>query len=153
MPRSAATPRLRLTALTLALIANAGFFLPDLGTVGKEAATIPFSDKIVHVGIFALTTWAFLRFFMADGVGPTTRHFPQNPHGSSTMPSASTRPTAAIIAGIVVGLFAWAWVIEGIQSLLPARSADPRDVLADSIGIAVGFLLVRAENSLRRRPS
>lgn len=133
MPR---TPHFRIPALILAVIANVGFFLPELGEVGNDAAAIPFSDKAVHVGIFALTTWALLRL--------TCRPLPH----SATATARNTARRPLIVA--ILSLFAWAWIIEGIQSLMPARSADVRDVIADSIGIAVGYALFRLETRSAR---
>lgn len=135
MPR---TPHFRIPALILAVIANGGFFLPELGEVGNEAAAIPFSDKAVHVGIFALTAWALLRI--------TCRPLPHSATATATARNTARRPL--MIA--VLSLFAWAWIIEGIQSLMPARSADVRDVIADSIGIAVGYALFRLETRSAR---
>lgn len=106
---------MRVLPLILATLAQIGFFLPKLPEAAEPATRVPFADKIVHIAIFAFTTWALLR------LGPHLR-------GRKIV----------IVAG---GLFAWAWIIEAIQSLMPNRSADPTDVLADTLGIALGITL------------
>lgn len=62
---------------------------------------------------------------------------------------ASWRHTRAAAAG----LFAYGAFIEIVQSMLPTRSADAADLLADAIGAAAGLLLVAALRRVWRRPT
>lgn len=121
-------------SLLLAAIANAGFFLPKLPETGEQVTALPYPDKVVHVLIFAFTTWAIVRL-----VAPRRARMARKPD-----------PTAVRgrVMACVIALIAWAWVIEGIQSFMPNRSADPTDVAADAIGIALG---VWAALALARR--
>jgi len=43
--------------------------------------------------------------------------------------------------GVPLGLLAFGVFIELVQSQIPGRSAEARDVLADAVGIAAGLLL------------
>jgi VanZ family protein len=52
---------------------------------------------------------------------------------------------------IVPALLGYGILIELVQSQIPARSADPADVLGDAVGIAAGWLLVAAWRRLARR--
>ena len=52
-------------------------------------------------------------------------------------------------AGVALGLLALGIFIELVQSQIPARSAEVLDVVADSIGIAAGLLLMKAWRQLR----
>jgi VanZ family protein len=73
-------------------------------------------DKLLHLAAFAtLTTVAGLSW-------PATpvRHF-----------------------GVALGLLTYGVWIEWVQSGLPQRQADGLDVLADAIGIALGFIVLR----------
>ena len=57
--------------------------------------------------------------------------------GYASMLFASRRAFLLAIAG----LFLLGVVIEGVQAFLPWRSADPRDVLANVLGLLAGGLL------------
>lgn len=50
-----------------------------------------------------------------------------------------------------LGLLGYGVLIELLQSQLPPRSADWRDVLADALGIAVGLALAALLQGLARR--
>lgn len=115
----------RVGVLALALLANIGFYLPEVpgSSVG---ASLPGADKVVHVAVFALTVWAAGRLLAPR------RRFPMG--------------WVVIVAILHAGL------IELIQGLaLPERAADPADVLADLIGIALGVGLWLAEREHGRR--
>ncbi len=60
-------------------------------------------------------------------------------------------PRPRLWGWLVLALLAYGVGIELAQSLLPPRSADWRDVLADALGIAVG-LLAALPIALRRSP-
>jgi VanZ family protein len=57
----------------------------------------------------------------------------------------------ASAASIVPALLAYGVFIELVQSQIPARSAEPADVLGDAAGIAVGWLLAAAWRRLAPR--
>lgn len=42
---------------------------------------------------------------------------------------------------IAAGLLAYGGLIEGLQAFAPPRAAEPADLLADGLGIAIGLLL------------
>ncbi|MCU7373052.1 VanZ family protein [Paucibacter sp. O1-1] len=50
-----------------------------------------------------------------------------------------------------LGLLGYGVLIELLQSQLPPRSADWRDVLADALGIALGLALAALAQALARR--
>ncbi|MDC6166429.1 VanZ family protein [Paucibacter sp. XJ19-41] len=50
-----------------------------------------------------------------------------------------------------LGLLGYGVLIELLQSQLPPRSADWRDVLADALGIAAGLVLAALAQALARR--
>lgn len=116
----------RVGVLALALLANIGFYLPEVRGSAVGAA-LPGADKIVHVAVFALTVWAAGRLLAPR------RRFPMG--------------WVVIIAILHAGLIE---LIQGVA--LPDRAADPADVLADMIGIAlgVGLWLVERERARRR---
>ena len=116
----------RVGVLALALLANIGFYLPEVRGSAVGAA-LPGADKIVHVAVFALTVWAAGRLLAPR------RRFPMG--------------WVVIIAILHAGLIE---LIQGVA--LPDRAADPADVLADVIGIAlgVGLWLVERERARRR---
>ena len=60
--------------------------------------------------------------------------------------SNSTRAQAGWLAA---GLWAWGGVIELLQGLMPPRSADWRDWLADGLGVLLGLTLFRALQAWR----
>ncbi|MDN5751082.1 MAG: VanZ family protein [Pseudonocardia sp.] len=73
----------------------------------------PGSDTLVHLAVFAALALTGRRAGL--------------PHGA-----------------LVTGLVAYAIGSEVLQGLLPiGRSADPRDALADAVGIALGWALAR----------
>ncbi|UEJ82705.1 VanZ family protein [Brachybacterium halotolerans subsp. kimchii] len=120
------TPRLRVLVAGIALLANIGFYLPSVPDTGPAGPVR--IDTVYHVGVFALTVWAFGRLLAP------ARRFP--------------------IGWVALAAAAHAVLIEVLQgALLPHRSADPGDVLADLVGIAIGVLAWTAEPRIRRRAS
>lgn len=108
----------RIVVLMLALLLNIGFFLPKVPSEvdGFSIGAIPGIDKVVHLGVFALTAWAIGRL-----LAPARKY-----------------PIGIIVAALAV----YAVFIEIVQGLLlPTRSADPLDVLFDWIGIALGVAI------------
>lgn len=74
-----------------------------------------YSDKLVHVGLFAVLAWLGVRAWL------------------------SQRQRWRMVAGLVLlGV-----LTEVLQSLVPGRSASVGDWLADVVGIALGLLLYR----------
>jgi VanZ family protein len=51
---------------------------------------------------------------------------------------------------IVSGLLLWGALLEGLQSLLPPRSAEWLDLLSDAVGIAAGALVYAGARRLLR---
>ena len=49
---------------------------------------------------------------------------------------------------VMAGMLAFALFIEAVQAFLPTRSADWRDVVADTIGAGVGVLAIAAARRL-----
>lgn len=116
---------LRLAVLALALAANLGFYLPSIPAQAPGAG-IPGADKLVHVGVFALTVWAAGRLLAPR------RRFP--------------------MGWVVLAALAHAVLVELVQALLPARSPGADDVLADALGIGLGVLAWMLERRLRPEP-
>lgn len=123
----------RALVLAVALVLNVGFYLPDVpGEAGGVA--VPGIDKVVHVGVFALTVWAAGRLLAPR------RRFPMG-----------WMVLAAVLHAVLIE------VLQG--ALLPHRSADVRDVAADVVGVGIGVLawhlerrLASARASRRARP-
>jgi VanZ family protein len=51
---------------------------------------------------------------------------------------------------IALGLLLWGAVLEGLQGLLPPRSAELMDLLADAVGLLVGAALYGGARRLLR---
>ncbi len=113
-------------AFALGLI-RTGFFLPLL--VCTYLALVPdppdnpvfrLGDVVLHAAAFTYLTFAlFLMFRVAD-------------------PDRGTAPLAARVFLIMVG---YGIFLELAQSLIPARTAELKDLLVDAIGIGLGLLL------------
>ena len=56
------------------------------------------------------------------------------------------------LALVMVGLLAYGGLIEILQSLTPTRSAEWLDLLADGIGILLGWALIRMLGKLESDP-
>ncbi len=110
--RIGASLPLRLGIAVIALLANIAFYLPKVPSA-TPGVSIPGLDKVVHVAIFALTVWAIGRL-----LAPLKR-FPMG--------------WVVILAAVHAGL------IELLHTLLPNRSADPWDLVADLGGIVLGL--------------
>ena len=52
--------------------------------------------------------------------------------------------------GIPLGLLLWGAALEGLQVLLPPRSADALDLLADAVGLLLGALAYSGARRLLR---
>ncbi|WP_051259432.1 VanZ family protein [Schaalia suimastitidis] len=97
----------------LAVVMNAGFFLPKVPGAGLSQG-FDHADKVVHLLIFAFTAWALMLL---------------------------TRYTQTAFARCAILLLVWACAVEMIQHFLPRRSADFVDILADAGGIILGLVL------------
>jgi VanZ family protein len=74
--------------------------------------------------------------------------------GAMGLAAALARPsTWRHTLAAAAGLIAYGAFIELVQSLLPTRSADAADLLADALGVATGLLLVAALRRVWRQPS
>lgn len=115
----------RLVVLAVAVLANIGFYLPSVPD-GVPGAGVPGLDKVVHVGVFALTVWALGRV-----LAPRKR-FP--------------------MGWVVIAAVLHALLIELVQALLlPERSPDGADLVADLAGVALGLGAWILERWLRVR--
>ena len=86
----------------------------------SAAAALPGADKLVHLAVFAAVTFTALR--------------------------AGLCPALVAGFGVVHGV-----VSEMVQhALLPGRSGDPLDVVADVLGVLAGVALARVLDDQRR---
>jgi VanZ family protein len=109
--RPARTSVRRGGARVLLALAVLGHLMVLYAPRAPSAGGVPGVDKLVHVAVFAAVVWAA----RLAGVGRR-------------------------VAGVL--LLAHAPVSEALQHwVLPARSGDPVDVLADAAGVLVGLLL------------
>lgn len=99
-----------LTALTVALSVG-----PETESVGG----VQLSDKLLHVGVYALLAFLFV---------------------ASEMPSRSPWRHIGAITSALILLGA---SLELVQFALPHRSAEPFDLLANTAGIASGIAVAR----------
>ncbi|MFV0458798.1 MAG: hypothetical protein ACK5MT_08550 [Actinomycetales bacterium] len=97
------------------LVQMYGIYRPS----GGGPMLFPYADKVFHAGSFAAVGYAAVRAFVRPGPDP--------------------RPGRRALAWVVGLLVAHAVLSELIQAwLLPARSGDPLDALADLLGVALG---------------
>lgn len=121
---AARLPRRR--TLALRRVAFAGAVLLNLVVLlapdpDAPGSGVPGLDKVVHAAVFALLTGTGL------AAGLAARWF-------------------------VPAVLAWAALSEVLQAtLLPARSGDWRDLVADAVGVAIGVAAVRAVAANRAR--
>ncbi|MCG7426687.1 VanZ family protein [Helcobacillus sp. ACRRO] len=117
----------RALLVAVVLLLNSTFYWPKLTPEAEAAgALIPHADKLVHTGIFALTVWTVLHLL-------------------------APRPAARFA---VAAIGAHAFVIEAVQSLMPLRSFDLADIVADLVGVAAGaavWALLRRRGAAGRR--
>ena len=108
---------------TLARLLFAGTVLVQLLVLylpRAPAAGGPGLDKLVHAAVFGAVLWAGLRC------------------GFPTVP-------------LVVALLAHAVLSEVLQErLLPNRSGDPLDVVADTVGVLLALAIARRDRALSR---
>lgn len=97
-------------------------YLPEAAGVPGVDLPIPFLDKIVHLGLFALPTLALARWMPVCG-------------------AAALMVLQAVASEIVQA------------TVLPQRSGDPLDAVADLIGIALGAWAAQAVGRPRPRVS
>jgi VanZ family protein len=96
--------------LTTLLLAMPGNALP------KTSIDIPFFDKLVHVGLFAILCFLFVR--------------------------ALTQPTFYKITVITLTAIVYGTIMEYVQLYLVAyRSFDVNDIIADAAGAFAGVLI------------
>lgn len=94
----------------------------------KISIGIGFADKIVHIFLFSL-----LQFFWGYFIG---KHYPER----------VLRINKYILAGTIL----FGIMLEFVQgALIPNRSFEFADIVADSIGALCGYLLIRRIFSLR----
>jgi len=96
----------------------------DLPMTGSWFTKIPYFDKWVHLGLFAMLSFCFMM--------PVARLYPDK----------GKRLAWIIRIGIIASV--WGLAIEFIQKyLVVGRSFDLLDWAADSVGVFLTFLLVR----------
>ncbi|MBV7432396.1 VanZ family protein [Dermabacteraceae bacterium P13101] len=112
---------LRIGLAVLALLLNIGFYLPKVPGGGElGVGAFAHADKVFHALVFAFTVWTVGRLLAP------VRRFPIG---------------WVVLAAIFNALFS-----EAFQGLfLPSRSADFFDLVADSLGIALGAAAWRYE--------
>nr|NLI50798.1 VanZ family protein [Propionibacterium sp.] len=86
-------------------------YFPDASSVPGADLPVPFLDKLVHVGVFALPTWALLRVVRRPGV----------------------------VVGAMLAQAAVSELVQ--EALLPGRGFEALDVVADVVGVGLGLVL------------
>lgn len=126
-------------AILTVLVLNTSFYWPKLPKSGEEiGSAIPHMDKIVHVAIFALTTALVLHLLV-----PT-----RSSRSLDLARRGSAHPRAAGWAVAAIG--AHAFIIEVIQHwLMPTRSGDVADIVADLVGMALALAVWAARRAQR----
>jgi hypothetical protein len=94
-------------------LAIVAMLLLSTAPLGAVGPTLPHGDKLQHALAYLLLSGGFAQ--LLDG--PRSR------------------------MGLAAALFGLGLAVEAIQSLLPWRSAEFADLLANSVGIALGLLL------------
>ncbi|MDJ0720948.1 MAG: VanZ family protein [Desulfobacterales bacterium] len=103
-------------------------FWQSSGPLPALTPPLPGFDKIAHVSVYALLAWLAARAFATLPLKP----------------SAGWVPWAAAIFAVLYGLSD-----EAHQSFVPGRSADAWDLVADTIGAAIGALFYRRRTRAR----
>ena len=107
------SPARRIGVAVLALLVNAGFYLPSLPQ-GTPGAGVPGVDKVYHVLALALLVWALGRLLAPR------RRFPVG--------------WVAVVAAVHVV------VVELVQAVaLPGRTGDVDDAIAGLVGVALAI--------------
>jgi VanZ family protein len=103
-------------AITYFILTTIVLLWPGNALPKTKLVTIPYFDKIVHIGLFACLAWLLLRAY------------------GSVQKSRNIR--------IMAGIIGYGVAIEFIQLyLIPFRSFEFVDILADSIGAILGMAL------------
>jgi VanZ family protein len=118
-------PRRRVWIVATALYTVAIFVA---GTIEGAPSQVASHDKVAHAGVFGL-------YFLL--LAASARHL--------DLGTAVSRRGAAAVALAAGGL------LELMQALLPHRSAELWDFLADALGIALGWGCLAAWERFRRR--
>ena len=103
-------------------------FWQSSGPLPAQTPTLTGLDKIAHVGAYALLAWLAARAFATLALKP----------------SAGWVPWAAALFAALYGLSD-----ELHQSFVPGRSAEAWDLVADTIGAAIGALFYRRSTRAR----
>lgn len=122
-----------------AALAWAAFVLVLLSLPGSSVPRFSFSllgvpsDALVHAGLFAVLMVLLARAWRVGGL----------PHPSPS-PTCLQALAAACAASLAYGALTELW-----QHVIPGRSGDVLDLVADGAGVALGFLMLSA-TPLRR---
>ena len=99
-------------------------------------------------GVWILVFWSCAAAVLVLALIPVPESMPGtgwdiSNHGlaSSVLAILGFRAYPRHLAAVIVGLFCYGMLIEGLQSFLPYRFAEWEDVLADGSGIALGCVL------------
>lgn len=100
----------------------------DVGLLSQIMAVIPFSDKLVHMGMFSFVTLV--------NYGESSKH------------------KRIYHLFWMVGLCGFAWLTEVLQKLSGYRTFDVLDIVADLLGIVLGLAVgIWVERGIRNQPS
>ena len=142
---------------------SVAFTSPRLDRRPRSAGNPPDPNPFVMRRWVAPLAWALLILSLTSIPGSTLEPVPIFPHADKlahlalygmlgtlvgrSVPSEAWRPRATVMTLMVLAVFAFA--DEWHQELIPGRSADPADWVADVIGASSGLALGRL--SLRNR--
>ena len=96
-------------------------FLQSSFSAPKALPDWPFADKVVHAGVYAMLAALFCRAF-------------------GSIPALKGPAMRWVVSGVAAATLYGA-LDEWHKSFVPARTADPMDLLADLVGAMTGGLL------------
>lgn len=114
-------------AIAWILLTAVSLLLPMNSDLGDSFRWLPVPvDKAAHFVLFSVCCWLLHRSFQLE------------------------LPGAALVAATASAI-AYGVTTELLQGLVPSRSVDPRDLIADALGVAVYVGWVLASRSILRR--
>ena len=122
------SPPVRLSAWLPPLTLAAIIFIASSRSVPSFVPRFPYSDKIIHFGVYSAFAFLLARALTASSVSP-----------------------ARALAIAVAGAFAYGILDEVHQSFVPSRTADVFDALTDGAGGLAGTFAYRWWLAFRSR--